>query len=135
VHGAIILNETLDECVLVQGYWSKSSWSFPKGKVNHNETEFDCAVREVKEETGLDVEQYANPKHFLQHRLNDQEVRLYIVPGVPKSTNLKPLTRNEIRKIQWFPLKSLPSHKGDTISQKTLGLNWNNFFQVIPFLK
>ena len=51
----------------------------------------------MKEETGLDVKQYANPHTFLQQRLNDQEVRLYIVPGVPKSTNLKPQTRNEIR--------------------------------------
>ena len=38
---------SLVKCVLVQGYWSKSSWSFPKGKVNLDESEFDCAVREV----------------------------------------------------------------------------------------
>lgn len=31
-------------------------WSFPKGHVEHGETECETALREVKEETGLDIE-------------------------------------------------------------------------------
>ena len=31
-------------------------WSFPKGHVENEETEYQTALREIKEETGLDVE-------------------------------------------------------------------------------
>src|SRR5947209_14725506 len=31
-------------------------WTFPKGKAERDETDEDCALREVREETGLDCE-------------------------------------------------------------------------------
>ena len=40
---------------LVQGWSSRSGWGFPKGKINQNESEADCAAREVFEETSLEV--------------------------------------------------------------------------------
>lgn len=56
VYGAIMLNPALDKCILVKGWTSKSSWGFPKGKINKDEPEMDCAIREVFEETGFDLE-------------------------------------------------------------------------------
>ncbi|KAG5455407.1 MAG: hypothetical protein BJ554DRAFT_5188 [Olpidium bornovanus] len=47
VCGAIMLNTDLDKCVLVKGWSAKSSWSFPKGKINKDELQFNCAAREV----------------------------------------------------------------------------------------
>ena len=35
------------QCLLVQGYWAKASWGFPKGKVNEDEIDYMCAIREV----------------------------------------------------------------------------------------
>ncbi len=32
----------------MQGFWSKSSWGFPKGKVNEDEPYDLCAIREVR---------------------------------------------------------------------------------------
>lgn len=32
-----------------------TNYSFPKGKVNQNENEMDCAIREVWEEVGYDI--------------------------------------------------------------------------------
>ncbi|XP_074876749.1 m7GpppN-mRNA hydrolase isoform X5 [Buteo buteo] len=45
-YGAIILDETLENVLLVQGYLAKSGWGFPKGKVNKEEAPHDCAARE-----------------------------------------------------------------------------------------
>ena len=36
------------QCLLAQGFWTKSSWGFPKGKVNEEEAPHNCAVREVR---------------------------------------------------------------------------------------
>lgn len=37
----------LKHVLLVQSYWAKSSWGFPKGKVNEHEDPLRCAIREV----------------------------------------------------------------------------------------
>ncbi len=47
VCGAILLNTALDKCLLVKGWHSRSSWGFPKGKINKDEPELECAKREV----------------------------------------------------------------------------------------
>lgn len=50
-YGAIILDETLENVLLVQGYLAKSGWGFPKGKVNKEEAPHDCAAREEFQKT------------------------------------------------------------------------------------
>lgn len=49
-YGAILLDVSLNYVLLVQGYYAKNSWGFPKGKVNESEASTRCAVREVFEE-------------------------------------------------------------------------------------
>lgn len=34
-YGAIILDETLEHVLLVQAYWARATWGFPKGKVSN----------------------------------------------------------------------------------------------------
>lgn len=57
--GAIIFRKYQDkyQYVLVKQKFGLH-FGFPKGHVEHNESEVMTAVREVKEETGLDVEIY-----------------------------------------------------------------------------
>lgn len=46
-YGAILLDQDLSHVLLVQSYWTKASWGFPKGKVNEDEEPWICAAREV----------------------------------------------------------------------------------------
>lgn len=46
-YGAILLSENYSHVLLVQSYLAKSSWGFPKGKVNEDEDPSHCAIREV----------------------------------------------------------------------------------------
>lgn len=48
-YGAILLDEDLSHVLLVQSFYTKASWSFPKGKVNEDEKPWECAIREVRE--------------------------------------------------------------------------------------
>lgn len=134
-YGAIILDPTLTHCLLVQGYWSKSNWGFPKGKVNEDEGPAVCAIREVYEETGFDISTYLTPENFLEFKLNEQISRLYIIPGVSMDTQFAPRTRKEIRKVDWFRIDQLPAHKKDITCKTHYGLQPNAFFMVIPFIK
>jgi ADP-ribose pyrophosphatase YjhB (NUDIX family) len=37
----------INQVLLVKGYQKGASWSFPRGKINKEEPEIDCAIREV----------------------------------------------------------------------------------------
>ncbi|XP_010216952.1 PREDICTED: m7GpppN-mRNA hydrolase isoform X1 [Tinamus guttatus] len=134
-YGAIILDETLENVLLVQGYLAKSGWGFPKGKVNKEEAPHDCAAREVFEETGFDIKDYICKEEYIELRINDQLARLYIIPGVPKNTKFNPKTRREIRNIEWFSIDKLPCHRNDMTPKSKLGLAPNKFFMAIPFIR
>jgi len=133
--GAIILNTYLDKVLLVQGFWAKASWGFPKGKVNEDEPSHLCAAREVMEETGFDISELMIEDDYVESVINDQTVRLYMIPGVSETTKFQTNTRCEIRDIQWFDVNSLPMNKMDQNSKTKLGIAPNSFFMVIPFLR
>ncbi|KAJ0056880.1 hypothetical protein NL108_000674 [Boleophthalmus pectinirostris] len=134
-YGAIILDESLEYVLLVQGYLAKSGWGFPKGKVNEEEAPHDCAVREVMEETGFDIKNRICKDMYIEQKITDQLVRLYIIPGVSKDTKFNPKTRKEIRNIEWFPIEKLPCHRNDMTPKSKLGLAPNRFFMAIPFIR
>lgn len=135
VFGAILLDESLENCVLVRGYHKKVSWGFPKGKVNHDENGIDCAVREVWEEVGFDIAPLANADEYLENNFHDHQVRLYIVPGVDSDFKFKTSTRDEIQEIRWFPVEFLPTHKKDKTPHDEFGLLASNFFMIHSFIK
>jgi len=53
VYGAILLNEE-KETVIIKGKKS-GKWSFPKGHGNFKETPLEASIRELKEETGVNM--------------------------------------------------------------------------------
>ncbi|KAL8662634.1 MAG: hypothetical protein Q9202_004592 [Teloschistes flavicans] len=143
VRGAILLNEEMDEVILVKGWKKGSNWSFPRGKINQDETDLDCAVREVYEETGYHVaaaglvEDADKMKHFdiaIQH----QHLRLYVFRGVPMDTPFEARTRKEISRIDWWKLSDLPTLKKRKQQQEghgeDLATTANKFYMVAPFL-
>ncbi|XP_053954930.1 uncharacterized protein LOC128861065 [Anastrepha ludens] len=134
-YGAILISEDLNFCLLVQSYFAKSSWGFPKGKVNENEDPVHCATREVYEETGYDITKLIVPNDYIEAVFNYQYTRLYIVRDVSLDTQFSPRTRNEIKCCDWFPIDSLPVNKNDAISKAKLGINANSFFMIMPFVK
>lgn len=134
-YGAILLDPTLQYCLLVQGYWLKSSWSFAKGKVNQDESPIACAIREVHEETSFDIEGKIDPDNFIEKKLNEQICRLYIVTNISRDTQFNPQTRSEIRGISWFDVDMLPVHRKDMVCRGPYQLSPNQFFTAIPFIK
>ncbi|BGP43747.1 mRNA-decapping enzyme subunit 2 [Rhodotorula kratochvilovae] len=125
VCGAVLINEWWDKVLLVKGWTKGSSWSFPRGKINKEEPEAMCAVREVLEETGFDLTSFFPPAqlhpsyvepegqervpYYVELVIREQKIRLYFVPGVSERTQFETRTRKEISKIEWFALSDLPT--------------------------
>lgn len=144
VRGAIMLNEAMDEVVLVKGWKKNANWSFPRGKINKDEKDLDCAIREVYEETGFDIHAanlVGNEEDvkYIEVTMREQHMRLYVFRGVPMETIFEPRTRKEISKIQWYKLSELPTLKKMRQQQQEgrgedLAVNANKFYMVAPFL-
>ncbi|XP_017086265.1 uncharacterized protein LOC108118208 isoform X2 [Drosophila eugracilis] len=134
-YGAILVSEDNNHCLLVQSYFARNSWGFPKGKINENEDPAHCATREVYEETGFDITDTIDANDYIEAFINYQYTRLYVVRNIPMDTQFAPRTRNEIKCCDWFRIDALPVNKNDAISKAKLGKNSNSFFMIIPFVK
>lgn len=61
--------------ILVQNRKRKwPGWSFPGGKVEPGESFYNCAVREIKEETGLDIRnlKYCGVVHWVERETDNR---------------------------------------------------------------
>ena len=99
VYGCILINN-YGEVLLVKGRLSKK-WSFPKGHCKRYETDFDCAKRELLEETGLVV----GTNHTSYHKLKGGSYFVFPVSGRPSAIFTD---HKEIELVQWWPLSCLP---------------------------
>lgn len=130
IKGAVLFNQDLTKCVMVQP-WKGDKWGFPRGKINEEEGEIDCAIREVWEETGIDIRGMVDPTHFVKS--NERAtgttagVTLFMVQGIPEGVEFSPKTRKEISKIAWIDVRKLPNWEGRGDSPM-------KFFGVEPFV-
>lgn len=136
-----MLNQDMDQVVLVKGWKRSATWSFPRGKINKDEPDLDCAVREVYEETGHDLTEasrIADNQDFVETTIRAQHIKLYIFPGVPMNTRFEPRTRKEISEIEWCKLSELPAMKRQERKQEgrgeDLAINAKRFYMVAPFM-
>ncbi|CAK7206740.1 mRNA-decapping enzyme subunit 2 [Sporothrix eucalyptigena] len=149
VRGAILLNEAMDMALLVKGWKKGANWSFPKGKINMDEDDLDCAVREVDEETGFDIRGAGlvpppEEVKYIEATFRDQQIRLYVFRNVPMDTHFEPKTRKEIGGIQWYKIDDLPSYRkkpntsngahGHETDDPNHGSTNNKFYMVAQFM-
>jgi 8-oxo-dGTP pyrophosphatase MutT (NUDIX family) len=100
VFGAICVNSA-GEVLLVRGKQS-GKWSFPKGHCKNEETDIQCALRELHEETGLVLEGC----YSSYHKLRGAGYFVFAVDGSPRPVVVDSW---EIDDAAWFPIAFLDS--------------------------
>ena len=86
---------------------SRRDWSFPKGKLERGETDEECALREVQEETGLRCELIVElPSTSYLDRKGRAKIVRYWIMTVAKG---KAEARNEVDAIRWLGLRPATS--------------------------
>ncbi|TGD11080.1 NUDIX hydrolase [Brevibacterium sp. S111] len=82
-----------------------NDWSWPKGKVDPGETLPETAVREVKEETGLDIH-LGVPLPSAEYTVGGKNLKkvFYWSAEVKGETVFAPLNRREVDRAAWFPV-------------------------------
>lgn len=105
-YGVIMLDCSLNNVLLVEAHKS-GRWSFPKGKINQNEEHIDCAIREVKEECGINITPYLDPnKFFVNHRDSYVKSKLFFAFNVPHC-DFSASYNMEVRSYKWWSIKEL----------------------------
>lgn len=90
--------------ILLIKHINSGHWSFPKGHVENDETEVETAVREIKEETGIDViidQSFREIVTYSPRRDTHKEVVYFIAKA--KNTDFTPQT-DEIADIKWVEI-------------------------------
>lgn len=96
--GCIIIK---DNKVLLVYEKNRNFWGFPKGHVEAGENEIETALREVKEEVGLDVEIDTNKRYTLNYIIRDEIDKttvLYIAKPTSEDITMQ---ESEIENVMW----------------------------------
>lgn len=100
--GAIVYrkNRNQIELLLIKNRYG-GHWSFPKGHVEGQETEIQTALREVKEETGIDINIQKGFRQMVEYypKPNIRKQVVYFL-GEAKTTQFK-RQEEEISRIIW----------------------------------
>lgn len=109
--GGLVLNDK-NELLMI---FRRGKWDLPKGKLDDGESIEDCALREVKEETGLQkvsLEQFAGlTYHQYFDTYSNQEVikeTHWFTMYAPGMQELVPQTTEDIEVIEWVDKKNVP---------------------------
>ena len=101
--GAIVYKKENDELKFLLVHQHNNHHSFPKGHMEDNETELETALREIKEETNLDVELDSNFRYSISYLLEEKNIMKEVVyfTATPKTFDLVP-QEGEILNLSWF---------------------------------
>lgn len=115
--GCIIIKD--DKVLLIEAKDDKGKlfWSFPKGHQEIGETDIETAIRETKEETGLDVKIInTNPiktGHLVHRGTAYKNILLFIAE--PLTDELNP-QEGEVEQIKWTPITEAEKNLTDYYS-------------------
>ena len=91
------------------GIFEPDTWTLPGGKQEYDETILECAIREVKEETNLDIEDLEVYGADDDIQPNKHFVTLY-VKALKYSGELKIMEPDKQDKWEWYDLDELPDN-------------------------
>jgi len=109
--GAVVYKKDQNKIyvLLVKQSGSIVGWGIPKGHMEPGETHIKTAIREVKEETGIDIKILTRLPHVMIHRKSYKKV---VVPYLAVQLNDVPPRcdheMSEVVEVGWFDIDFLP---------------------------
>ena len=107
--GAVIINDKNEVLLLKQ---TKGHYGFPKGHTEPGETEVETAIREIKEETNVDVIIDETKRYLITYQ-SAENVMKDVVYFLAKPTSYELIPQEtEVTEILWVPIADVPSYLG-----------------------
>ena len=97
--GAVVFNN-MNQVLLIKH--SEGHWSFPKGHVEENEQEVETALREIKEETNLDVIIDEKVRAIVTYNLKEDTSKEVVYFKAKALNNNIKLQTEEVLEYKWL---------------------------------
>jgi ADP-ribose pyrophosphatase YjhB (NUDIX family) len=103
------------------------NWAVPGGAIDLGESMVQAAVRETKEETGIDCEVtglvgiYTDPKHVILYTSNGEARQEFSILLTARATGGAPTRSDESSEVRWVPRSSLDGCAMDRSMRLRLG--------------
>lgn len=104
--GAVLFTKVAGKREYVLVLESNGNYGFPKGHVENNESNLETALREIKEETGVDATFLEGMKRTITYKISsnvEKEVTLYTAKF--ENQDLNPLDK-DILAVKKYPLEA-----------------------------
>ena len=107
--GCIVMNDKNEILLILH---NAGHWDFPKGHVEEGETEIQTAIREVKEETNIDVEVNEQYRYSTKYSPREDVVKEVIYFLAKNISEERKAQLEEVSEVKWFSI-------GDAIDKIT----------------
>ena len=99
--GCIVINNNAEVLLI---HHNAGHWDFPKGHVEDGETEVQTAIREVKEETNIDVEVNEEYRYSTKYSPKEDVIKEVIYFLARNISEDKQAQLEEVSEVKWFSM-------------------------------
>ena len=126
----VVVTNDAGEILLVRRS-DNDNWAVPGGAVDLGESVADAAVRETKEESGIDCEIngfvgiYSDPRHVILYTSNGEVRQEFSIVLTARATGGSPTPSSETSEVRWVP----PVRVGEYQMDRSMRLRVGHYLQ------
>ncbi|WP_433018126.1 NUDIX hydrolase [Kribbella sp. CA-294648] len=108
----VVIENQASEILMIRRS-DNGNWAFPGGAIDLGESASQAAVRETKEESGIDCEVidvvgiYTDPKHIILYTSNGEARQEFSIVLRARATGGQPTPSSESTDVRWVPRSEL----------------------------
>lgn len=116
---SVVVSNDAGEILLIRRT-DNGTWALPGGAMDIGESLAQAAIRETKEETGIDCEItglsgiYTDPGHVILYTSNGEVRQEFSIVLTARATGGQPTPSIETSEVRWVPVTSVEHYQMDT---------------------
>ena len=103
--GFVIMDKTQENIVIVQENDNHQKIGLPKGRAKDGESDIKCAMREVYEETGINLSK--QPFRYINRIYNTDGTSIFLIILKSDCEDIKFQKSNELNYVKWAKLENV----------------------------
>jgi ADP-ribose pyrophosphatase YjhB (NUDIX family) len=122
----VVVTSDSDEILLIRRS-DNDNWAIPGGAIDLGESMTQAAIRETKEESGIDCEItglvgiYTDPKHVILYTSNGEARQEFTIVLTGRPVGGEPTPSSESSEVRWVPASDIDNYAMDRSMRIRIG--------------